>query len=264
MEPTLITPAYVGSAQVTTSSPAKGAAFLIHGLTATTAEVAPLARFLSERGYSSHAPLLPGHGTSLQELRKIPLIKILDSVAEKFEAFLETTTSAPIVIGESFGSLLAIWLAQRSPTRVGALGLLSLPLQFRSHMREKFLNSICSMPDIALNRLGYSKKRKRSYEKFQYPFISYDAHSIGAAARLVSLRKQILTQLPLLTCPVSVLFDPNDHHCVPEAISRFIEQIPSTEKEIHQVIGGEHELLVGPKSREIFDMLFAFIERVGN
>ena len=41
---------------------------LIHGFTATTAEVRPLAEFLHKNGYTVAGPLLPGHYTKPDDL----------------------------------------------------------------------------------------------------------------------------------------------------------------------------------------------------
>ena len=43
---------------------------LIHGFTASTAEVRPLADRLTELGYTVSAPLLPGHNTHPDDLNK--------------------------------------------------------------------------------------------------------------------------------------------------------------------------------------------------
>jgi len=43
---------------------------LLHGFTATTAEVRLLADYLRGFGYTLSAPLLPGHGTQPEELNK--------------------------------------------------------------------------------------------------------------------------------------------------------------------------------------------------
>ena len=44
---------------------------LIHGLTATTAEVRPLAKRFHDEGFTVSAVLLPGHGTTPEELIKL-------------------------------------------------------------------------------------------------------------------------------------------------------------------------------------------------
>ncbi len=44
---------------------------LVHGYTATTSEVQPLARILNSEGYSVAGPLLPGHHTTPRELNQV-------------------------------------------------------------------------------------------------------------------------------------------------------------------------------------------------
>jgi carboxylesterase len=48
----------------------KTGVLLIHGYTATTVEVRLLGNHLREHGYTIHAPLLPGHGTTPQEMNR--------------------------------------------------------------------------------------------------------------------------------------------------------------------------------------------------
>ena len=43
---------------------------LVHGFTATTAEIQPLAETLYSAGYTVSGPLLPGHGSSPEQLNK--------------------------------------------------------------------------------------------------------------------------------------------------------------------------------------------------
>ena len=44
---------------------------LLHGFTSTPAELRPLGEALHRAGYTVHAPLLPGHGTSPEDLLHI-------------------------------------------------------------------------------------------------------------------------------------------------------------------------------------------------
>lgn len=44
---------------------------LVHGFTATTTEVKPLAERLYQQGYTISAPLLPGHDTHPDDLNRV-------------------------------------------------------------------------------------------------------------------------------------------------------------------------------------------------
>ncbi len=77
---------------------------LLHGFTATTAEVRLLADYLRGFGYTLAAPLLPGHGTQPAELNKTSW---LDWYAAAEGAYLELRGKCTkvFVCGESMGAL---------------------------------------------------------------------------------------------------------------------------------------------------------------
>ena len=80
---------------------------LLHGLTATTAEVRPLAKRLLNKGYTVSGILLPGHGTTPENLS---MSHREDWVKASEEAYneLKRECSSVIVGGESVGALLAL------------------------------------------------------------------------------------------------------------------------------------------------------------
>lgn len=83
---------------------------LLHGLTATTAEVRILARELHDRGYTVMGPLLPGHGTQPEELNKVSW-EDWAWTAEASYQHLATLCPTVFVGGESTGAALALHLA---------------------------------------------------------------------------------------------------------------------------------------------------------
>jgi alpha-beta hydrolase superfamily lysophospholipase len=93
---------------------------LIHGFTATTAEVRPLAKILHQNGYTVSGPLLPGHYTRPEDLNRV---KWQDWVAEVETALHQLQAKCPTVFvgGESTGGLLALYLAARHPEVAGIL-----------------------------------------------------------------------------------------------------------------------------------------------
>lgn len=87
---------------------------LIHGFTGNPAHFRPMAEFLNERGYSVSIPLLPGHGTSMQDLATTGW--------RDWQTAVEQTVSAVAshrrvhLVGLSMGGLLAILVAARMAT----------------------------------------------------------------------------------------------------------------------------------------------------
>lgn len=60
-------------------------ALLVHGFTATTAEVRPFARFLHARGFTVAGPLMPGHGTTPYALNHTPWTAWVQAAEEVYQ-----------------------------------------------------------------------------------------------------------------------------------------------------------------------------------
>jgi carboxylesterase len=87
---------------------------LIHGFTATTAEVHLLADKFRSVGYSISAPLLPGHGTRLDDMNSVTWKDWTSCVEIEYQR-LRKRCSTIIVGGESMGALLSLHLAGNHP-----------------------------------------------------------------------------------------------------------------------------------------------------
>ena len=90
------------------------------GLTATTAEVRPLAKRLLNEGYTVSGILLPGHGTTPENLSKTHREDWIKASEEAYNQ-LKRECSSVIVGGESVGALLALRLASEHPEIKGLL-----------------------------------------------------------------------------------------------------------------------------------------------
>jgi len=99
---------------------------LIHGFTATTAEVRFLADHFIKQDCTVIAPLLPGHGTDPSDLNKQKFIDWIKCV-EKDLIILQNKCELVIVGGESMGGVLSLYLAENHPD-IAALLLYSTAL----------------------------------------------------------------------------------------------------------------------------------------
>lgn len=91
---------------------------LLHGFTGSPFSMRRTAERLAARGFSVEAPLLPGHGTAVEDL----LACGWDDWSAAADAALEDLAghcSAVAVVGHSMGGTLACWLAERHGSIVG-------------------------------------------------------------------------------------------------------------------------------------------------
>jgi len=79
---------------------------LLHGFTGTPSEMRPLGQRLAARGYTVCAPLLPGHGTRVDELARTTWEEWFSAALESWSE-LGKQASERVVAGLSMGALLA-------------------------------------------------------------------------------------------------------------------------------------------------------------
>ncbi len=75
---------------------------------------------LHQSGYTVHAPLLPGHGTTPRELNQNRYQDWLDAVDGAY-AFMQHKCTDIFVAGESMGALLSLYLAARQSKIAGVI-----------------------------------------------------------------------------------------------------------------------------------------------
>ncbi len=91
---------------------------VLHGFTGNPQSMRPMAEAFAAAGYTVSLPLLPGHGTKVEDM--IPT-RWRDWSAAAEDAYRELAgrTRAVLVAGLSMGGTLAAWLATRHPEIAG-------------------------------------------------------------------------------------------------------------------------------------------------
>ena len=233
------------------------AALLIHGITASPAEMAGLANVLNNMGFRVTVPRLSGHTGRIEEFKRTTAEDWMSDVTHALEA---EPAKKVIVIGVSFGALLGLRLATLYPKRVSLVVAMSPPIKLRSRFKELVLTLFSYLPDNLLNLLGFIRKSERGPDTFAVPHENLPVHSIGALSRLFKIRRQLKGALQQLACPLLILQDPFDHHVEPSSVDYLVDNAGSKEIAIDYFPGGEHELTVGHQHQAVFARISAFIE----
>jgi len=176
---------------------------VLHGYTGSPQSVRPLARALASSGCSVELPLLPGHGTSVEDLLPTSWAD-WSSAAESSYEELAGRCDRVFVAGLSMGGTLAIWLALRHPEIAGVIvvnPLLDPPAQsFREMLRAMLDGGGPSLPPIQSD-IAKEGVAELAYEATPIvPMLSMFEAVDGIAARLGEVR-----------CPVLLLSSRNDH-----------------------------------------------------
>jgi carboxylesterase len=122
------------------------AVLCVHGFTGTPFEVRPLAEALAAQGFTVAAPLLAGHGVSIEELA---VTRWPDWLASAERALLDLRGqvggAAVGVAGFSLGGLLALRLARLHPEMIAALAVMAAPLRL-SPFHASAVRAIARLP----------------------------------------------------------------------------------------------------------------------
>src|SRR6266496_4983648 len=91
--------------------------WLQHGFSGCPASMRPMAAWLTERGFSVAAPLLPGHGTSWEDLEGVTM-EDWEGEAESALSRLAARCETVIAVGLSMGGAMVLHVAARHPDKL--------------------------------------------------------------------------------------------------------------------------------------------------
>ncbi len=233
---------------------------LFHGLTASPSEFNELIKDFDKLGWSYLAPQLSGHNGEVSELSIIKADSWLKEAEESFLKVIQNSKKC-ILIGQSFGGLLALHIAKLYPEQIEKIILLAPPIRFRKAKDEFFLNLFSYFPDIILDRLPCIPKKTRLADTFVFPREALTHHSLGAAARVIFIRRKILKEIRKVLSPMLIIQDPNDH-IVSKNSPQMISEVLSPEQlQIKWIPEGEHELLCCKKHEEVRRLIINFLSQ---
>jgi len=238
----------------------RGTAAFFHGLTGTPLELTSLGVPLSGEGYRVLLPALAGHGRSPEELCQTPLPAWLDDAARVVRS-LQSSSGHRILGGLSFGALMALEAASHLPDVAGII-LLAPPIRLRRTSRECLLGLLSHLPHSALNLLRVRPKEPRPSTLHLLPRAAFPVHSVGAAARLITLRRRILSRLSTITAPVLIIQDPHDHLLAPDGADELVVHLEKSEVDTIWIPDGQHELTVSAAHGQVSHTVAEFLNRI--
>jgi carboxylesterase len=182
---------------------------VLHGFTGTPQSVRPLAKALAAAGFTVELPLLPGHGTSVADLRRTSWV---DWSAAADQAYLQLAarTEPTVVAGLSMGGTLACWLAVRYP---GIAGLVCVnpavepPAPSFLDLLQGFLDA----GEAVMPAIGSDIARPGVAE------LAYDATPVAQLRSLMLALVDLEPHLVDIRCPLLLFSSPQDHVVPPSA-----------------------------------------------
>ena len=224
---------------------------LLHGLTATVAEVRPLAQLLHEQGYTVAGPLLPGHGTKPEDLNKVSWRDWV-ATAESSYHHLATVCDHVFVGGESTGAVIALYIATRYPEIAGVLAYapaikltISTADWLRLYASAPFLESI-------------PKDDPDSHPLWQ----GYRVNPLWGIVELIRLGGEVRQRLGRIEQPVLVVQGRNDTTIAPDSGEIILNDVHSEIKEQHWLEKSGHVVILDDEREDIAALTMRFMEQI--
>lgn len=188
---------------------------VVHGFTGCPQSMKPLARAFAAAGFTVELPLLPGHGTTVEELAQTSWDD-WSSALRGVYGELASRCASVVVVGLSMGGTLAVWLAIRQP-EIAGLVLVNPLIDGTSETLVGAVAIAREAGDALLPGVGSDIAR---------PGVDESAYDAVPARSLVSLGDAVAGLGPRLgevRCPTLLCTSVNDHVVEPRSSDTFAE-----------------------------------------
>jgi carboxylesterase len=220
---------------------------MIHGFTGSPASMRPMGEAFAAAGLSVEGVRLPGHGTSVEDLRGRRWTE-WDEEAARVLASLGERCRTIVVLGQSMGGALAIHLAATRPDEVDGLVLCS-PYVFDVRLAllpigRRFLTQVKGVGND-ISRPGQDE-------------IAYDVLPVEAIATMLDLLRRARADLPSVRAP-ALVFEPAKDHTIPRSNPRRVHAaLGSQRKELIRCPRSFHVITLDHDAEMVHDRVLAF------
>jgi carboxylesterase len=183
-------------------------ALVLHGFTGNPSSMRQVAEALAAAGLTVELPLLPGHGTAVEDL--VPM-RFADWSAAADAAYtaLAARCARVGVVGLSLGGTLACWLAERHPS-VAALVLVNPLVEPPAEEIRQLVESLLAEGTEVAPAIG-SDIAQPGIEELSYP-----ETPVAAGLSVFEAAAEVGAGLGRIACPV-LLFSSREDHVVDPA-----------------------------------------------
>lgn len=228
---------------------------LSHGYTATTAEVRPLAEFLHAQGYTVSGPLLPGHGTTPEEMNRCSWKDWYKAIEQAYHD-LKARCEKVVVGGESMGGLLTLHLASHYPD-VAAV-LLYAPAMRVADPVGRILGPVI-WPFLPFVKKGPMDPNILADTRWK----GYEVNPVHGLAQMLALQRATWSRVKRVTQPLLLVQGRLDGAVDQRANEKLFARVGSTVKEFHWMEKSTHCVMLDQELEAVQHITLAFLKRCG-
>lgn len=234
------------------------AVLLTHGFTGSAGHMRPLGDALNAQGYTVRGILLPGHGTSLADMRGSTwqdwLQAELTAVRELKEKYRTVT-----VAGLSMGGCLSLIAAEQM--QVDACVTISAPMKTQQRFTWAAPVAALVMPEIKWQNGAVNDKERRLDPEYN---IGYDGMPTKRVADLSHLMKQARKNLYSVTCPLLSVQSHGDETISADSAEIIQREAGAKVKELVWLEGVPHVCTISIEKDHIAQAMGDFLRKALN
>lgn len=233
------------------------AVLLLHGFGDTPRTLEYLAHALSAAGYTVHAPLLPGHGRSLEAFGHTRAKEWITAARDAYAALRQTHASVS-VMGLSMGGALGIILAADEPA-LPALVLVAPYVSMPRRARVVARLYPAWQLFMPVFRSGGQRSVLDPLEKARS--LAYGLVTPQTLFELSRVVRRVQVSLPRIKAPTLVIHGVNDERVPRDAAAREYARLGAAEKELVWAEEGGHVLTVDFGRDRVIRLVVEWITR---
>jgi carboxylesterase len=228
---------------------------LVHGFTGSSLEMRGLGEYLAARGYTVRGPLLPGHGTSPEDMATTNRHDWLREAEADFRR-LQAACSKVFVAGLSMGGVISLILASKYP--VDGVITMSTPAPLRAWqvktllLLRRFLRWLPGSGWVANLTAPQASNHPSSYNRTP----------MASVVELVRLIGRLGHTLPRVYAPVLIIQSTGDHVISPSSAQFIHDYLGSADKTVRFFHNSGHNITVDREREAVWRTVGDFIARV--
>ena len=183
-------------------------ALVLHGFTGNCNSMRGIAHALAAAGFAVELPLLPGHGTTVEDMNTTTWRDWSAAAEEALEKLEARVPGKVIVTGLSMGGSLTGWLGTRHP-EVAGLAFINAAVRIPEDMRAG-VQALLDSGEEYMDGIGSDIADPDSTES------AYLQTPLKPLLSLLDAEDETLPNLGNITCPSLVITSKQDHVVPPE------------------------------------------------
>ena len=175
---------------------------VLHGFTGHPGSVRPLAEAFAAAGHAVEMPLLPGHGTRVEDMLDTGWAD-WSAAAEAALASLAERCERVVVAGLSMGGSLTCWLATRHPELAGIICV--NPAVVADPGMVELVEALVAAGEAVMDGIGSDVADPEVVET------AYPQTPLAPLLTLFAAAAEVGPELARISCPLLLFTSPEDH-----------------------------------------------------